>query len=926
MTYTVGQRWVSQTEPKLGLGIISEFENRRVTITFPAAGESRTYACQNAPISRVIYKSGDTISSHDDSSFMVLKADDSNALIQYLVTPSDQANNPEKPSHILSEVELNCFIQFTSPLQRLISGHFDRNRAFRLRYETLKHKHRLQQSSINGLLGSRTNLLPHQIYIADKVAKRHAPRVLLADEVGLGKTIEAGMILHAQLHNGLSKRALIVVPSTLVHQWLIEMLRRFNLRFSIFDQDRFSSLLEEGIDNPFETEQLILCDQDFLTSNDIVQASAIHADWDLLVVDEAHHLHWSEEESSLEYECIEALAARSRGVLLLTATPEQAGLESHFARLRLLDPDRFHSLSEFIEQEKNYEQVSTLVGELQALPEDSPLPASVIQLLGEDSKSTPIPQAIQELLDQHGTGRILFRNTRQGISGFPDRILNTYALEQNDTATTSDDPEEVLKNNPRVAWLTKFLKANKAEKVLIICSSAELSLALESYLRRREGLLTASFHEGLSIIERDRAAAYFADKEEGAQALICSEIGSEGRNFQFAHNLVLFDLPENPDLLEQRIGRLDRIGQTHDVQIHVPYLAGTWQEGLFNWYDQALDAFTHSCAAGYAIYEHFEQDLDDYLSLDDFESEAAKSFITEARQHRDQAMAALQSGRDPLLELNSCNPEKAEQLINQIESEEDSQELSTFMEKQFNLYGVEQEHQSDQTLIIRPGEHMLEQHFPGLHEEGNTLTFHRLKALIREDVEFVSWEHPMVADLIEQTLSGELGNAALATMSVKGVDPGTLFLEAIFALNSMAPKSLQLDRFLPVTPQRIVVNITGRDLSEVLAHEQLNELCKGLKRTMAHAVIKEVRNDIGTLLTHAQAIAEKAVPELINEAQEAVNQQLGDEIKRLINLQAKNPLIRDDEISYLKEQQAQCQVYIQKTGLEVQAMRLVINT
>lgn len=920
MSFTVGQRWVSQSEPKLGLGIITEFENRRVTISFPASGEVRTYASENAPISRVMYKQGDGITTHDDQDFKVTSVDDSGELIHYQVT------NAQGETETISEVELNCFIQFTSPLQRLVSGHYDRGRAFRLRYETLKHKHRLQQSSINGLLGSRTNLLPHQIYIADKVAKRHSPRVLLADEVGLGKTIEAGMILHAQLHNGLANRALIVVPSTLVHQWLIEMLRRFNLRFSIFDRERFSSLLEEGIENPFETEQLILCDQDFLVSDAFIQTQAIDAGWDLLVVDEAHHLHWSEEESSPEYQCIEDLSKQSHGVLLLTATPEQAGLESHFARLRLLDPDRFHSLDEFIEQEQNYTKVSSLVGELQALPEGASLPESAVELLGTDAENQSIPQAIQLLLDQHGTGRILFRNTRQGVKGFPNRILNPIPLEQDPNASASEDTEITLKNNPRVMWLTQFLKDTKPEKVLIICATAEMALALEAYLRLREGLLTAAFYEGLSIIERDRAAAYFADKEEGAQSLICSEIGSEGRNFQFAHHLVLFDLPGNPDLLEQRIGRLDRIGQEHDIQIHVPYLLGSKQEGLFNWYDQGLDAFTHSCAAGYAIYEHFESQLTHYLAQKDFESDEAKAFISQARQHRDEAMAALQTGRDPLLELNSCDPALASELIEQIESEETSSELSGYMERQFNLYGVEQEHQSDQTLIIHPGEHMLEQHFPGLSDEGNTLTFHRMKALVREDVEFVTWEHPMVSDLIEQTLSGELGNAALSTMSVSGVDPGTLFLETIFALNSMAPKSLQLDRFLPVSPQRIVVNITGRDLSEVLPHEQLNELCKGLKRSMAHAVIKEIRNEIGTLLAHAQAIAEKAVPDLISEAEQAVEKQLGAEIQRLVTLQAKNPLIRDDEIEFLKNQQVLCREYIGKTGLEVQAMRIVINT
>lgn len=919
MSYIIGQRWVSQTEPKLGLGIISEFENRRVTITFPAAGETRTYASQNAPISRVIYKAGDTITSHEDVDYLVLDIDQSSDIITYIVENKESAQHEE-----LSEVELNCFIQFTSPLQRLVSGHYDRNRAFRIRYETLQHKHRLQQSSTNGLLGSRTSLLPHQVYIADTVAKRHAPRVLLADEVGLGKTIEAGMILHAQLHNGLASRALIVVPSTLVHQWLIEMLRRFNLSFSIFDQDRFNSLREEGIENPFETEQLVICHQDFLMNTE-VKTAALAAEWDLLIVDEAHHLHWSETESSIEYQCIEALAARSRGVLLLTATPEQAGIESHFARLRLLDPDRFHSLPEFIEQEKNYQHISDLVGQLQALDDDAELPEQAIALLGEDAKRIDIQEAIQTLLDQHGTGRILFRNTRQGVKGFPERILKPHPLEGSEQDSDFDTEAEI-KNNPKVLWLTQFLKEKREEKVLVICASAETALALESYLRLREGLRTSAFYEGLSIIERDRAAAYFADREEGAQALICSEIGSEGRNFQFSHDLVLFDLPENPDLLEQRIGRLDRIGQTHDVQIHVPYIPSSRQEGLFNWYDQALDAFTHSCAAGFAIYEHFENDLNAYLSTADYQSAPAIDFIKKARTYRDEAMAALQTGRDPLLELNSCNPEKANAVIELIESEESSQDLSAYMERQFNLYGVEQEYQSDQSLIIRPGEHMLEQHFPGLKDEGNTLTFHRLKALVREDIEFVSWEHPMVTDLIEQTLSGELGNAALATMSVKGVEPGTLFLEAIFALNSMAPKCLQLDKFLPVSPQRVVVNITGRDLSEVLPYEQLNELCKGLKRSMAHAVIKEIRNDIGKLLAHAQTIAEASVPSLISQASEAMNQELNKEIQRLVSLQSKNPLIRDEEIDALRHQQSASQEYIEKTGLEVQAMRVIINT
>ena len=103
------------------------------------------------------------------------------------------------------------------------------------------------------------------------------------------------------------------------------------------------------------------------------------------------------------------------------------------------------------------------------------------------------------------------------------------------------------------------------------------------------------FHEGLPLVQRDRNAAWFAEPD-GAQLLICSEIGSEGRNFQFAHHLVLFDLPLNPGLLEQRIGRLDRIGQTQTIRIHVPYVESSSEECVLDWYHRGLDAIRNLAA------------------------------------------------------------------------------------------------------------------------------------------------------------------------------------------------------------------------------------------------------------------------------------------------------------------------------------------
>ena len=147
-----------------------------------------------------------------------------------------------------------------------------------------------------------------------------------------------------------------------------------------------------------------------------------------------------------------------------------------------------------------------------------------------------------------------------------------------------------MQQDPRFIWLVDKLTASvkktqssaslRGQKALLICKHAQTAIDLEQTLKNRAGIASAVFHEGMTIIERDRAAAYFADQESSARLLICSEIGSEGRNFQFVHHLILWDLPTNPDLLQQRIGRLDRIGQKHIIQIHIPYLENTEQHML----------------------------------------------------------------------------------------------------------------------------------------------------------------------------------------------------------------------------------------------------------------------------------------------------------------------------------------------------------
>ena len=945
-----GQRWISNTEAELGLGIVVEVSSRRVELQFPAAEEIRTYALDNAPLSRVVYPVGETVQSVDGASLKIVERMENNCVWLYM-TEDDEGG-----SRILPEAELASFAQFSRPQDRLFAGQIDKNRAFRLRVETLENQHRLQQNRGYGLIGPRVQLLPHQFYIADQVGKRQAPRVLLADEVGLGKTIEAGLILHQQLISERARRVLIVVPDSLVYQWLVEMLRRFNLTFSVMDELRCMTWEMGNDGNPLESAQLILCSQSFLTGSEQRLQQALEVDWDLMIVDEAHHLGWSQEAPSHAYLTIEQLARHIPGVLLLTATPEQLGLESHFARLRLLDPNRYYDLEAFRKEELGYLEVSGLVNELVAeeadlklLDKGSELSQALIGYLGEDAwqaqqaqlalEAEPAIEAfIDQLIDRHGTGRALFRNTREGVEGFPSRVLNEYALEAPATYTAAAEGaaltdqlraekllgEDWLVEDPRVQWLVDWLKPRRTEKALLICHDSKTANALEEYLRLRGGVRSAVFHEGMTLINRDRAAAYFADTEEYAQVLVCSEIGSEGRNFQFAQHLIMFDLPLNPDLLEQRIGRLDRIGQRHDIQIHVPYYEGSAQQRLLNWFHEGIDAFEQTCPAGQALYQQFAEPLHDVL-LGQADATAEESLMHETRLAAEETRETLQKGRNRLLEMSSCRPMRVEPLLADVDEEDNPLAISNYMERVFDHFGVDTVPHDQNSVVVRPGDHMLVPAFPGLPEDGFTGTYQRSEALSREDFQFFNWEHPMVAGAMEMILGNEYGNATVSSIKLP-LPPGTLLLEGIFRLHCAAPKSAQIGRFLPQASARVVVDSTGNNLSEVLTSAHLNKLCERLPKRTAQTLVQQAREPIDQMVSKLEQLVAPQQQLMLDAARERCQQTQGGELERLQALAEVNPAITEAEVAELAQQRDQLLGYLDNGKLMLDAIRLVIVT
>ncbi|NOX75897.1 MAG: RNA polymerase-associated protein RapA [Gammaproteobacteria bacterium] len=961
--FTPGQRWISSTELELGLGTVQSVDHRSVSITFPAIEETRTYAIDSAPLSRVRFAEGEEIRSEADWLLTIEKVQERDGLITYEGTGEDGV------AATLKEQQLHSQIQLNRPVERLFNGQLDSSRWFELRYQTQQHRNRILHSDVYGLCGARTSLIPHQLYIAHEVGRRYAPRVLLADEVGLGKTIEAGMILHQQLLTERAQRVLIVVPESLMHQWLVEMLRRFNLHFRIFDEDRCQAAEEStGQGNPFDTEQLVLCNLEFLLAHPQRFEQARAADWDLLVVDEAHHLQWSPTGSSPEYRLIEQLAAITRGVLLLTATPEQLGKASHFARLRLLDANRFPDFDTFVEEETSYQPIARAIETLlekQALDEhtlhslhgmlEEQDNRALLDALHDPATDETEKQALREaliehLLDRHGTGRVLLRNTRAAVKGFPERRLIPAPLPMPDEyrhTLRGDNPRNDVSTwlrperayeqarteqqplwcefDPRVNWLLEQLQALRPEKLLVIVANAQSAIELAVTLKHLTGKHAPVFHEHLSIVERDRAAAHFADPEQGGQVLICSEIGSEGRNFQFTHHLVMFDLPFNPDLLEQRIGRLDRIGQTRTVNIHVPYFEGTPQQSLFNWYHLGLSAFTDTCPAGAIVFAEQRAELEQRMMDGSTALDENHAHIKATRQRHMQLNEQLQKGRDRLLEYNSCRPQQAEAIRQRIMEAESPMTAQRYLEAVFDCFGVDTEIHSQDSSIIRPGNHM-HSPFPGLSDDGMTVTYSRATALANEDLQFMSWEHPLMTGAMDMIAHNEMGNTAFNAIHTPMLVPGSLLLECVFVLGAASRTALQASRYLPPTTLRLLVDLKGKDYARVLDLKTLRECAVSVDDEIILQVIQSQTTELKTLIGLCEDAATRRVPEFVERAQRDARHTLFDEIDRLVALQKINPNVREEEIEFYREQWQEVEQLLEQVTPRLDALRVIVAT
>ncbi len=942
--FRLDQKWISTAEPELGMGRVTEVSTRTVSLRYDRVSEDRTYASQKAPLVRVKFNIGDLVTSNADITISVTSIEDKDDLLTY-IGPIQGAAEDQTLSTI-HETALDPNVRFSKPEDRLLTHQLDDNAWFNLRYDTRHALADLAVAPSRGLYGPRVSLIPHQLYIGHEVAGRFAPRVLLADEVGLGKTIEAGLIIHQQLLTGRASRILVIVPPTLTFQWFVEMIRRFNLHFTLLDEERCQNIIADNapatnlgdaapnLYNPFEAQQLMLCHLDLFIDNPKRLEQALAADWDLVVVDEAHHLQWSPEQASPAYTVVERISQVARGLLLLTATPEQLGRLGHFARLRLLDPSRYYDYAQFLLEETHFTEIAEWVAALldSRGAERTQARTALRALLGESGQDLNDAMLIDAVLDRHGTGRVLFRNVRASVKGFPQRLALPYPLPITPGISPSIGyfPEQDLPNwtrcDPRIPWLTALLESHPQDKFLLICAHQQTVLDLEQRLAALLPIRTTVFHEGLDLVARDRAANYFAETDRGAQLMICSEIGSEGRNFQFASHLVLFDLPLGPDQLEQRIGRLDRIGQAEDVKIHIPYIEGSGTERLYQWYAKGLNLFSGPNAVAQSIYDEL---------IHEFATADFDEFLQRSETLNAERLTSLQQGRDRLLELNSHRPGVSAKIVNDIQQHAGGQSLARYMERSFLMFGLESELLGDQVLLVKPGDTMVRHfavsaetqdhfHYPELPEDGLRITYDRDTALAREDVLFLTWEHPLVQQALDIVATDTNGNSAMIAVKHPELPAGTLLLETLFIADCVAPAHLMADRFLPPTVIRVVIEPNLADISASLAWTGFEAEQLTVSTAALQGILESQRAGIKSMLAAAKRQARTQCQALRETARDQAQIMLTAEINRLSALQDLNKNVRPEEINHLLETRSLTLEAIDQADIRLDSIRVIV--
>ena len=945
------QRVISRTEPELGIGLVKDIKHGEwVEIHFPLVSELRRYGVFTPPIQRFLLRVGQNLVLKNGSSAEVKEVAEESGLVYYTTAIGR-----------FSEVEMDHRLHDVGTVEALLNGQLTEFSTYDLRKEAWNIKRRYQSSEAFGLIGPRVQPIAHQLYITKEVVSRTRPRVLLADEVGLGKTIEAGLIMSALRVRGKADRILIVVPEALVFQWVHEMFRRFNLLFTVLDSERIAEDQSTHKTSAFAHNHLTIVAMEWLVKDADIVEQITDQSWDLLVMDEAHHIRWDQEAPSPKWKVASELSKASDGLLLLTATPRQYGYDTLFGLLHLVDSERFSDFDDYVDEA---EKSATVAGIAKEIHETKKVSSSVKQQLKKLFPDDPDLQSslesadqtseiVRALVDRHGTGRALFRNRRARIKGFPKRTLITIPLKPSETymsrfskakidtwdelklmdlATGRDTNRFELDSealDPRFLWIAEFVKTLGSEKALIICANRERVVRLSSFLNEMTGMETSMFHEKLSVIERDQQAARFADHPK-CQVLVSSEIGGEGRNFQFAHKLIMADIPRHPDLVEQRIGRLDRIGQKSAIQIYVPYFAGTSEEALVKWYEEGINAFDRSWNGTDIFLNEFADPLMEVIrgavkGIDSTSKKSLEKLISDTKLFAEKTATENENSVDILIDINSFDETKGAEILDAVDSADDDPALEFFMRSMLDHYGVEFDDYDERGSIVVHGESLkFIESFPGIEQDQDTvMTFSRETALAREDMVFLTGDHPIVEATLSLLLDRGEGMACMCKWEDSPYDRG-LILESSWILEALGPRSLELGKYLPVQMLEVQMDHRGKTLNET-RHKKDPSKLEALTWDDQQMTPKDMEKPLRGLLSKIEKSMEGWVEKNRSAALTAAQKELDGELERIEYLARVNKSVTALDVANTKERNIRILDAIKKAVPRLDAIRVIFT-
>jgi ATP-dependent helicase HepA len=716
--WRVGDRLAHRHNPDLGVGRVVSVEGRSVVAEFPATGTTLRLAS-------------------DGAALVPLAAGD--------------------PGTTDARADL---------VERLAAGDVDPVEDFALRLDALHLAERREADGLGSFLGGRIRLFPHQLHAAERAAAADPVRWLLADEVGLGKTIEACLVLSRLVRTGRAERSLVVAPETLTVQWLGELWRKYHQVFVLLDDARLADVARDhGPDfNPFDVHRRAVIALETLVARPELTVRAVEAGIDLLVVDEAHRLRRPPRHpGSPAWRAVAPIAARGRHLLLLTAIPLDDDVHGFFRLLQMLRPADFPEDETFEARLARPEPLppctsSTRRVDIGGLPPrvgvavESPAGWRERLALVDAVRSAPAPHAPGRRQKADRVRRALASGAAlQALLGREDAALASLAREADEV-------------DPRMAWLARQAPRwqDAGEKTLVFVAHRETLESVRADLSRRAQLATGVFHEGLSSARRDIEVAQFR-LAEGPSLLVSTECGGEGRNFEFCRRLVLFDLPWSPLVVEQRIGRLDRIGRRLPVEVvHFVPPEGVGRDaarlfealGLFR---EPLAGLEPELARVEAALEMAALSPSGALSPDRFDAIVSGA---RAAQSRIREAAWREMHRDPY------RPEMGEAILARVPPDLDAlnEEVVTTAGERLFLHV---EPHAGHVFSIELGNQALVDSLPGVPGGSSFLgTFDREEAVADERTDFFAAGHPLVEGVLAHLDESPLGRVAVLRVAI----------------------------------------------------------------------------------------------------------------------------------------------------------------